>query len=146
MYHPRADTHPITSSENKQQKKRRCEELGICVGWLCPVSPNTTTEDYFKWIARASLEYTLLVSKWEIAQIQYVKPLLADTVRPADNSETWKSMKPESWQKNCFWIHHSFPPRSLDRRSTEFIVSPKVVGCRGGSRYVEGYLILFSVN
>ena len=31
------------------------------------------------------------------------------------------------------------PPSSLDRRSMEFIVSPKkVVGCRGGSRYVEG--------
>ena len=34
---------------------------------------------------------------------------------------------------------HSFPPISLDRRSTELIVSPKkVVGCRGGSRYVKG--------
>ena len=34
---------------------------------------------------------------------------------------------------------HSFPPSSLDRRSTELIVSPKkVVGCRGGSRNVEG--------
>ena len=34
---------------------------------------------------------------------------------------------------------HSFPPSSLDRRFTEFIVSPKkVVGCRGGSRNVEG--------
>ena len=33
-----------------------------------------------------------------------------------------------------------FPPSSLDRRSTEFIVSPmKVVGCRGGSRYFEGF-------
>ena len=31
------------------------------------------------------------------------------------------------------------PPSSLDRRSTELIVSPeKVVGCRGGSRYFEG--------
>ena len=34
---------------------------------------------------------------------------------------------------------HSFPPSSLDRRSAELIVSPKkVVGCRGGSRNVEG--------
>ena len=32
-------------------------------------------------------------------------------------------------------------PSSLDRRSIEFIVSPKkVVGCRGGSRNVEGLL------
>ena len=35
---------------------------------------------------------------------------------------------------------HSFPPSSLDYRSTELIVSPKkVVGCKGGSRYVEGF-------
>ena len=34
---------------------------------------------------------------------------------------------------------HSFPPSSLDRRFTELIASPKkVVGCRGGSRNVEG--------
>ena len=36
---------------------------------------------------------------------------------------------------------HSFPPSSLGRRSTDLIVSPKkVVGCKGGSRYVEGSL------
>ena len=34
---------------------------------------------------------------------------------------------------------HSFPRSSLDRRSTEFIMSPKkVAGCRDGSRNVEG--------
>ena len=34
---------------------------------------------------------------------------------------------------------HSFPPSSLDYRCTELIVSTKkVVGCRGGSRNVEG--------
>ena len=33
---------------------------------------------------------------------------------------------------------HSFPPSSLDRRSTEFIVSPKKgVGCKDGSRDVD---------
>ena len=35
----------------------------------------------------------------------------------------------------------------LNRPSTELIVSPKKgVGCRGGSRNVEGYLILSSIN
>ena len=39
---------------------------------------------------------------------------------------------------------HSFPPSSLDRRCFMFIVSPKkVVGCRGGNRYVEGDLLTF---
>ena len=34
---------------------------------------------------------------------------------------------------------HSFPPCSLDPRSTELIVTPKkVVGCRGGFGNVEG--------
>ena len=38
-----------------------------------------------------------------------------------------------------FHVAHSFPPSSLDRRSTEFIVTPKkVVGCRGASRNAEG--------
>ena len=50
-------------------------------------------------------------------------------------------------QKPCFSIElrqlfrpqaHPFPPSSLDRRSIEFIVSPKkVVGCRGGNQNVE---------
>ena len=41
------------------------------------------------------------------------------------------------------------PSSSLDRRSIEFIVSPKkVVGCRGGRRYVEGgsWLLGFLVS
>ena len=43
------------------------------------------------------------------------------------------------WVITRFPQAHSFPPSSLDYRSTELIVSPKkVVGCRGGSRNVEG--------
>ena len=38
----------------------------------------------------------------------------------------------------CFERHRLRPPSSLDYRSTELIVSPKkLVGCRGGSRYVQ---------
>ena len=50
------------------------------------------------------------------------------------------------WLGSCNWKRLK---RSC-KRSTEFIVSPKkVVGCRGGSRYVEGcweLLILYFAN
>ena len=45
-----------------------------------------------------------------------------------------------SWNTHCC----RGSPSSLDRRCFEFIVSPvKVVGCRGGSRYVEGDSLTF---
>ena len=69
----------------------------------------------------------------------------------AKHGQTFSNIRPMifPWFSYDSKIHqaHSFPPSSLDRRSTELIVSPKkVVGCRGGSRNVEGYLILFSAN
>ena len=44
---------------------------------------------------------------------------------------------PKNWPKA-----HSFPPSSLDRCCSMFIVSPKkVVVCRGGNRYFGGGLV-----
>ena len=63
--------------------------------------------------------------------------------------KTWRKSRilpPRRWvvlylsiESTILYWAYSFPPSSLDDRSTELIASPKkVVWYRGGSRYVEG--------